>query len=234
MRNRYPKPEDPLLPRSPVDDQLAARLMRNSYNKTSTPPVGAELIHSGAVKGVQFEIWRAGLVVYVVYPGTNEPRDWLRHVMFMRCKLPTTRQDGRRALRFHRAWMADSESTEVTIYAHLEEARDRGFTVCVVGHSYGGPLGVYLAFGLKRNGWSVALRTWGSPAPGNGAFARALDAAIPDYKRYANPLDLVTRVPFTAKHCGEHIKVNAGFPAHSSEKYFRWMVREWKKIHLLG
>ena len=210
--------------KSEVDEKLAAHLMRNSYNKLFAAPEDARCILSGEVDHVQYEVWQSGMVVYVVYPGSNQAKDWLRHIKFTRCKLPPTRQNDRHSLRFHRAWMADAESTEDRIHNACQEAKDRDFLVCCLGHSYGGPLSAYIAYGLVCNGWRVAHRSWGAPAPGNRAFARAFAAAVPDQRRYANPFDIVTRVPFTATHTTNPIRVRAGWPAHSAEKYFRWTI----------
>ena len=67
--------------------------------------------------------------------------------------------------------------------------------ITVVGHSLGAALATYAAYELARAGMTVSARMIASPHPGDGTFAAAFGAAVPDHVAYVNTDDLVPDVP---------------------------------------
>ena len=78
--------------------------------------------------------------------------------------------------------------------------------VTVTGHSKGGALAPTLALWLKETqtargdnrGWddsgqaTIRCVTFAGPTPGNAAFAKRIESALPDHHRIANDRDIVT------------------------------------------
>lgn len=72
----------------------------------------------------------------------------------------------------------------------------------VLGHSLGAPLATYLTFDLAaRMGPRVQAYFFASPRPGDGAFAKAFDAAVATYHVWNYSLDIVPRVPISLDYC---------------------------------
>ena len=67
--------------------------------------------------------------------------------------------------------------------------------ITVVGHSLGAAVATYAAYELARAGMTVSARMIASPHPGDGTFAAAFGAAVPDHVAYVNTDDLVPDVP---------------------------------------
>lgn len=212
-------------PRDPYD-RIAAECALACYGHAPLP-IGCDAIHSGAVNHVQFDVYgreHDGLLIVAV-AGSNELRDWIRHLYVPRKRLPSwCRPPEHAGAAMHRGWLADGVSILpiVSGVIRAEMRRMRGpVTVLYTGHSYGGPMAALLALveADARPSNVAALRTFGSPAPGNRALARYLDAAVPDHRRHASPLDPVTRVPLANAHAGQLVESRHGWPAHPMHKY---------------
>lgn len=96
--------------------------------------------------------------------------------------------------------------------------------ITVVGHSLGAAVATFAALDLAKGGAKVRGRFIASPHPGDGAFARAFGAIVPDHMAYANSDDVVPRVPFwfgythvpnltTLSPAKEGVRIDGGLPA---------------------
>lgn len=213
----------------PVDEHLTACLTAGVY-EPGQPPGNIVVLFSGAVGHIQFDIYADLTNVWICFAGSNEPRDWLRHTRVRRSPLPASYQPSALStaprLTAHRGWLHDARDVLPLIGMTLHDLRRTRRLICC-GHSYGGPLAILIAYMLATD-WpsaAVAIRTYGSPATGNAALAAAVDAAIPDHIRYANPADIVARLPLGRyAHCGRLYPVPAGWPGHPSGKYRDWIL----------
>ena len=211
----------------PVDEHLTACLTAGVY-EPGQPQGAIVVLFCGAVGHIQFDIYADLHNTWVCFAGSNEPRDWLRHTMVSRKPLPRIYQpiEGPDATA-HRGWLQDARNALPIIGLTLHQLR---YTRRMIfsGHSYGGPLATICAYILATDwpGAAIAIRTYGSPAPGNAALAAAVDAAIADNIRYANPVDPVARLPLGRyAHAGRLMPVRAGWPGHPSGKYRDWILQ---------
>lgn len=222
--------------RFPTELRLA-RLAAAAYNGPAALPPGIEVRLDAAVNHVQFTIFEDAANCYLVYAGTNQTADWLRHVKFYRTRLPHTlrqphpvdRGDATlrnlcAAARFHRAWQTDAESTLRLVTRELAGAyRLHNKRLWFLGHSYGAPLAAWMAyhFAVKWPGCARSYRSYGGPNPGNMAMRRAFAALVPDAIAYRNPGDVVTKVPFSGQPLGQIVSLPFTFPAHGMRRYLR-------------
>ena len=93
-----------------------------------------------------------------------------------------------------------------TLFGFLAARSKTPMRVTVTGHSKGGALAPTLALWLKETqtprgdsrGWdasgqaSIRCVTFAGPTPGNAAFAKRIEIALPDHHRIANERDIVT------------------------------------------
>lgn len=203
-----------------------ARLAAHSYGTDRRPlPAGVTVLAQGFVDHVQYVIYDHPAAVILAYPGTNEIADWRRHFRFLRVPLPPHLQNltGPR-LGYHVAWQTDARSTEHKVnHALAAGYKLHDKRLMFIGHSYGGPLAAWMAYRyrVKWPNARLTLRTYGSPAPADRDLAVAFAALLPDAIRYANPLDPVTRVPFTGHHLGTLRRLPPHWPPHSMSTYLR-------------
>jgi alpha-beta hydrolase superfamily lysophospholipase len=208
-----------------IDEHLAARLAAGVYEQWQ-PPAYAKVLHSGEVGNVQFDIHLAGSTIWICYAGSNEPSDWIRHALVRRKRLPRRYQTTSNNLSAHQGWLADATKTMQVLHDTVGRWR-YSCRLVFCGHSYGGPLATLAAYMTSREwiGADIAIRTYGSPAAGSRAFAEAVDRSIPNHVRYANPKDIVTRLPVGRyRHSGILSPVLAGWPGHKSDKYRDWII----------
>lgn len=204
-----------------------AQLAAVSYEPQSETPRHVICIRHDQVGHVQYAVYEDDLSVYVVYAGSNQFYDWMRHVKIYRVPLPDSMQVGSETLTFHRAWQKDAASTECLVAPYIAEAHEAGKSIWFAGHSYGGPLAAWMAFQVSVI-WPDArlrVRTYGAPKPASSALRKVFTERIPDAIAYRNPGDVVTRVPFTGKVLGRVVKVPFRLPAHSMRHYLSGLAK---------
>lgn len=102
--------------------------------------------------------------------------------------------------------MKDSLKSNLTATDYLvANAIKKGKKVIITGHSLGGNIAnvfaSYFISYLTTEKYStdklslVSLYTFAAPAPGNGAFAKDLDAKLPNAWHYQNSLDIIPNFP---------------------------------------
>lgn len=210
-----------------LSESLVAEMMAGVY-KPRHPPEGVQLIRSGGVKHVQFEIYRDEFRLYVIYAGSNERRDWARHTHACQHALPDRHQPSEKpTLKAHGGWLRDAHLADSIVWPELRLAIDQGYSLVFGGHSYGKPLAELTAHAaaIELHQDNIAMRSIGGPATGNKDLAASVNHLIPDNIRYANPADIVTYLPVGRyHHSGKLVKVSAGWPGHSSKKYRDWII----------
>ncbi len=80
-----------------------------------------------------------------------------------------------------------------SICSHLIHKRQA--RLFLTGHSLGASLATLGAARFSVLRMNPSLVTFGSPRVSNGAFASYMDLAVPNYRRYVNNNDIVTRMP---------------------------------------
>jgi len=166
----------------------------------------ARIIWSGAVDNIQFDVMRHDNLhcVVVAFAGTNELKDWGRHVFVRRRKLA-----GIGGL-VHRGWLSDWRKTQSTFIGAVREAMQHNDDLLICGHSYGGSmaqLAAATAAVQMVSGDRIHLYTFGAPRLGNKKFARQLDGLIPRHFRHTIKTDPVPHLPLGIryKHAGMHV-----------------------------
>lgn len=190
-------------------------------------PHGLTVYHSGAIGWIQFDIYESDNLIVIAFDGSNQGRDWWRHLHVKRVPLPYwMRVDGFDGATAHGGWLEDAMRVFPTIAGCVAACRYRckDARILVTGHSYGGALALATAIPYAVAGKDPILRTFGAPAFGNKKTARMVDAIIPDHVRYACPQDAVTKVPVFNTHCGKLVKTRQGWPAHSMTKYHQRVI----------
>lgn len=222
---------------TPAEEVAYARLAASVYDRGGQPPSGVRVLYSGDVNHVQFDVYEDPETLYVVFAGSNQLKDWIRHCFVRKVPLPTRQQPApstftpshlptftprrSRAL-VHRGWRKDAADVLPLIVLHLRRAyRLHGKRLVWIGHSYGGALAKQCAHAIACD-WPNArqrIRTYGAPADGNAVYAADLDRRVPDHIRYCGRWDPVHRLPITYTHAGRLITLSTGWPAHPSGKY---------------
>lgn len=102
------------------------------------------------------------------------------------------------AARVHSGFFEAVEET----WSFVEAILDTGKPATFVGHSLGGGLATYGAYKARAQGKNVsAVWTFGSPRVGAPEFATAYNEALGEVTyRFANELDVVTRLPVRGFH----------------------------------
>lgn len=215
----------------------AAACCVHAYAPGEPPPAGIEHLHAAELYGrIQFSLYRQGDMLIIAWAGSNEPHDWLRHTMARRRRVPAHMLPGTGAPQValqvasasvHRGWLADADACLPTLVMLLHANTQAVTRILFTGHSYGGPLALLCALALvdrlRTDGIATSVITYGSPAPGNQAFAQIAAAHLP-HTRCANPLDIVTTLPAGRyAHTGTLLPIPAGWPAHSIHRYRDWI-----------
>ncbi len=121
--------------------------------------------------------------------GTADPEEWAIDGLFWPrtvTGVPGTVEDGFWSV----AETLKIDGKPLTVLADMVNG-----PITVVGHSLGAALATYAAYLLARAGMAVSARMIASPHPGDGTFAAAFGAAVPDHVAYVNTGDMVPTVP---------------------------------------
>ena len=147
----------------------------------------AELLERSLHQATRPLIDRAGSTLTIAIKGSSGWREWFANAELQMApfRIPGTRVHGGFREVFDR--IAEPIAAEI---AAREPVR-----LVLAGHSLGGAVASMLAAWLARPGLDVSVYTYGSPAPGDRAFAAAHEERAPAAWRIVHDLDAAPHTP---------------------------------------
>jgi hypothetical protein len=156
------------------------------FPKLRTVTIGAQRLYYGAL------LERLGQYVIAVR-GTAGMLEWLDDANFQFTQHSAGRVEAGFWGIYQTLMFRQPKCLDTLLIDGLKMALGKS-PVLIVGHSLGSALGTFLDYELSAS-TQTSARFFGSPRPGDAAFAKAFHARVGDYKSYAYGLDAVPHVP---------------------------------------
>ena len=185
---------------------------RQAYQPTPEPPAGYRLV--GAFSGWHGEQWgfvafnestQAALIAFRGTDPTHLP-EWIADGAALLVPIPWDPQH--EGGWFHYGFLGIYNASRNAITALLRPLN--ATSLCIVGHSLGGPLATLCAFENRQMNPTVV--TFASPRPGSHKFADTFDRLVPNCTRVKNLGDIVTEIPgmLFFSHVGKVMEIRGG------------------------
>jgi Predicted lipase len=200
-------------------------------------PFGGDSCHlviSDTNTDVQCYIVREDDTLYVIFRGSNSPRDWVTNLQFGKKVVPYGNYDSK--IRVHNGFVTSYKDSGIRDRLHSLISDDIT-KIKITGHSYGAALSTLCAVDLQYNFpcLDIQVIVFGSPRVGNSAFKKSYNQRIIKSIRVENGNDIVTKIPFAFMgfrhvgsrfHVGKHrIFGRLSLNAHYQYAYYQSLLK---------
>ena len=179
--------------------------------------------------GTQYFLRRDKDTLWIVFRGTDSPKDWKTDLAFWKKTIPydNTKSNIRVHTGFINAYKTDGVRNKI-----LESITDKTHYVKISGHSLGAALAVLCAVDIEYNfpGRDIEVFLFGCPRVGNKAFILSYNKRVNKTVRIENGNDIVTKLPFAFmgyRHVGAKLHIGTfrlpllfSFNDHYPNKYY--------------